>query len=99
MTPYITKRILGKTSREGTSQTLSGRFSRWIGIGFRRWQRRRMRETLHKLDDRTLNDIGLSRDDIYRLVEGLGPRELRMNPVGSQELTKLSEPKADRLAA
>ncbi|MEO5322909.1 DUF1127 domain-containing protein [Mesorhizobium sp. CC13] len=39
--------------------------------GFGRWQRQRAMDQLQALDDRELWDIGLSRNDIPRAVEGL----------------------------
>lgn len=36
-----------------------------------RWQRNRAMATLERLDDRTLSDIGISRNEIPRAVEGL----------------------------
>lgn len=43
-----------------------------------RWQRNRAIGELSRLDERQLDDIGISRNDIPRVVEGLfGPEELR----------------------
>jgi uncharacterized protein YjiS (DUF1127 family) len=39
--------------------------------GFGRWQRRKAMDQLQALDDTELWDIGLSRNDIPRAVEGL----------------------------
>ncbi|MDG4892616.1 DUF1127 domain-containing protein [Mesorhizobium sp. WSM4976] len=39
--------------------------------GLGRWQRRKAMDQLQALDDRQLRDIGLSRNDIPRAVEGL----------------------------
>ncbi|MBX3532476.1 MAG: DUF1127 domain-containing protein [Rhizobiaceae bacterium] len=44
----------------------------------RRWQRSRAINELSLLDDRQLEDIGVSRNDIPRVVDGLfGPDEIR----------------------
>lgn len=54
----------------------------------RRWQRSRAINELSLLDDRQLNDIGISRNDIPRVVKGLfGPEELRAKPP-SEPLTR-----------
>lgn len=44
---------------------------RLIVRGFKRWQRQKAMDQLHALDDRELWDLGLSRNDIPRAVEGL----------------------------
>jgi uncharacterized protein YjiS (DUF1127 family) len=46
-------------------------FARMIVRVFGRWQRRKAMDQLQALDDRELWDIGLSRNDIPRAVEGL----------------------------
>lgn len=46
-------------------------FARMIVCGFARWQRCKVMDQLQALDDRELWDIGLSRNDIPRAVEGL----------------------------
>ena len=42
-------------------------------MAVRRWQRNRALNDLRRLDDRQLDDIGISRNDIPRVVEGLFP--------------------------
>lgn len=39
--------------------------------GFNRWQRQKAMDQLQAMDDRELWDIGLSRNDIPRAVDGL----------------------------
>ncbi|MGQ2905792.1 MAG: DUF1127 domain-containing protein [Neoaquamicrobium sediminum] len=46
-------------------------FARMIVRGFGRWQRQKAMDQLQALDDRELWDIGISRNDIQRAVEGL----------------------------
>lgn len=57
-----------------------GRLFRSIGD---HWNRLRMIRMLEELDDRILNDIGISRADIVSVVDGFDSRELRMVPVAS----------------
>ena len=47
----------------------------------RRWQRNRAFNELSRLDNRQLEDIGISRNDIPRVVEGLfSPEEAEAKP-------------------
>lgn len=47
----------------------------------RRWQRSRAINELSRLDNRQLADIGITRNDIPRVVEGLiGPEEADVKP-------------------
>jgi uncharacterized protein YjiS (DUF1127 family) len=39
--------------------------------GFQRWQRSRAVRALQQLDDRQLDDIGIARNEIPRVVEGI----------------------------
>jgi uncharacterized protein YjiS (DUF1127 family) len=41
-----------------------------------RWQRGQAAAALHRLDDRQLEDIGISRNDIPRVVAGLVPSNI-----------------------
>lgn len=61
--------------------TRPGALRRWFASAARRFQKRRMTEALQRLDDHTLRDIGLTRGDIPRVVNGFDPRELRMTPL------------------
>jgi uncharacterized protein YjiS (DUF1127 family) len=47
-----------------------------------RWQRGRATAELHRLDDRQLDDIGITRNDIPRVVDGLfaPPKRGQTNP-------------------
>ena len=47
-------------------------FARWLS---RRARRRSMGFLLKKPDDRLIEDIGLSRDDLHRLLDALDPPE------------------------
>lgn len=58
-----------------------GLLRRLVRNAVRQSKRRRMIGALHAMDDWLLRDIGLDRDDIPRLVDGLSDRELRMNPL------------------
>ena len=57
---------------------------RWWNSVIRSWQRRKMRAVLHNLDDRILQDIGLSRGEIEDFVDGLSSAELRMAPIAPE---------------
>lgn len=47
----------------------------------RRWQRNRAFNELSRLDDRQLEDIGIPRNDIPRVIEGLfSPNEADVRP-------------------
>lgn len=43
-----------------------------------------MKAVLHSLDDRILQDIGLSRGEIEDFVDGLNSAELRMTPIAPE---------------
>ena len=58
--------------------------SRWWNSAIRSWQRRKMKAVLHRLDDRILQDIGLSRGEIEDFVDGLISAELRMTPIAPE---------------
>ena len=57
---------------------------RWWNSAIRSWQRRKMKAVLHSLDDRILQDIGLSRGEIEDFVDGLNSAELRMTPIAPE---------------
>lgn len=48
-----------------------GFFGRHILLGLRRWQRQKAIAQLRQLDDRQLADIGISRNDIPLVVDGM----------------------------
>lgn len=53
--------------RPGIGATVAGLVSRAV----ERWHRNQAAAALHRLDDRQLEDIGISRNDIPRVVAGL----------------------------
>ncbi|WP_188854783.1 DUF1127 domain-containing protein [Aureimonas glaciei] len=59
-------------SRPGRSGLVA--LSSFFAQGFRRWQKRRVIETLQQLSDRQLEDIGIARNEIPRVAEGLFAR-------------------------
>lgn len=60
--------------RNRGSLNFTAAISRRAKEALRHWQRHRMMRTLQELDDRTLDDIGLARNDIRGLVDELvGP--------------------------
>lgn len=61
--------------------TKVGLIRRWLNLSIRKWQRRRMIAALSAMDTRLLQDIGVERCDIERVVDGFDERELRMVPL------------------
>ena len=59
-------------SRPGFRATVAGLFSRAV----KRWHRSQAAVALHRLDDRQLEDIGISRNDIPHVVAGLVPSNI-----------------------
>ncbi|WP_054007777.1 DUF1127 domain-containing protein [Cypionkella psychrotolerans] len=59
-------------------------FRLWWQSVIRSWQRRKMIAVLSALDDRILQDIGMHRGEIERVVDGFDDRELRMTPVAPE---------------
>ncbi len=47
--------------------------AQFVMRGFKRWQRRKAIADLERLSDRVLRDIGISRNDIPRVVDGMLP--------------------------
>ncbi|WP_367717112.1 DUF1127 domain-containing protein [Nitratireductor sp. GISD-1A_MAKvit] len=76
---------LGQSNRDG----ISGRLRRLAQKAVRNWQRRRMIAALRAMDDSLLDDIGVSRNEIPRIVNDFDDRELRMRPV-SREVERQS---------
>ena len=52
----------------------------WLAGALRQWQRKKMIAALQAMDNRLLNDIGIERCNIERVVDGFDGRELRMVP-------------------
>ncbi|MDX0190458.1 DUF1127 domain-containing protein [Sinorhizobium meliloti] len=62
--------------RDPTLRTATGIIARLLQHAILNWQRNRAAVALQQLDDRLLEDIGIIRNDIPRIVEGLfGPPE------------------------
>lgn len=80
MSEFLTGQMLETDGRPGSLERIYGFGRRWVVAGLLRWRRRRMAQTLNALDDWTLRDIGISRADIPRIVDGFDRRELRMAP-------------------
>ena len=77
--------------RSGVRATLAGLVSRAL----KRWHRAQAAAALHRLDDRHLEDIGISRNDIPRVVAGLLPSNIET----STQDARMSEHAARLLAA
>lgn len=58
--------------RSGFRARLAGLFSR----AMERWHRSQAAAAFHRLDDRQLEDIGISRNDVPHVVEGLVPSNI-----------------------
>jgi len=58
--------------RPGFRATVAGLVSRAV----ERWHRNQAAAALHRLDDRQLEDIGISRNDIPHVVAGLVPSNI-----------------------
>lgn len=58
--------------RPGFRATVAGLVSRAV----ERWHRSQAAAALHRLDDRQLEDIGISRNDIPHVVAGLVPSNI-----------------------
>ncbi|MBX3576254.1 MAG: DUF1127 domain-containing protein [Rhizobiaceae bacterium] len=55
---------------------LRATFADLISRATQRWHRGQAAAALHRLDDRQLEDIGISRNDIPRVVAGLVPSNI-----------------------
>lgn len=77
--------------RPGLRGTMAGLFTRAL----KRWHRAQAAAALHRLDDRQLEDIGISRNDIPRVVAGLVPSNIET----STQDAGISEHAARLLAA
>lgn len=77
--------------RSGFRATVAGLVSRVL----KRWHRAQAAAALHRLDDRQLEDIGISRNDIPRVVAGLVPSNIET----STQDARISEHAARFLAA
>ena len=75
-----------KPHRSGQRKTgrRRGMLRRWARNIVRNWQRRRMIAALRAMDDNLLHSIGISRNEIPRVVDGLADRELGMRPVAPE---------------
>ncbi|MCB1363640.1 MAG: DUF1127 domain-containing protein [Rhodobacteraceae bacterium] len=81
MSIYLYRQFLDSTPRQADAFQDDSVF-RLLGRAImRNVRRRRMIRQLQELDDHILADIGISRGDIPRVVDGLDARELRMTPV------------------
>jgi uncharacterized protein YjiS (DUF1127 family) len=76
MTEYMSTRESAAASPERF-----GVFRRWLLAILTDWRRRKMIEALERLDDKTLEDIGIDRGDIPLVVAAFDSRELRMTPI------------------
>ncbi len=78
---YLTQRQPNPGTQRITKRRDGLSLRRWLSAAARQWQRGRMNAALEAMDDRLLRDIGIYRSDIWRVVDGLSDRELRMAPL------------------
>lgn len=81
MHPNLHRYRLDPVAQRRNAPADGGLFRRWMLAVTRQWQRRKMIAALDALDDRLLEDIGIFRGDIRRLVDGFDDRELGMVPL------------------
>jgi len=70
--PNHTTTLPASGLRPGFRATVAGLVSRAV----KRWHRGQAAAALHRLDDRQLEDIGISRNDIPHVVAGLVPSDI-----------------------
>lgn len=99
MSDHLNTQMHNPASRRNRANEKSGLFRRWILKTIRSWKRRRMITALEQLDDRTLADIGVRRNDIPRVVDGFDARELRMVPLARPTTAEEAENHTLRKAA
>ncbi len=80
---YSTNPASQADNPHAASVSETGPVRRWLARAARRWKQRRMIAVFNAMDDRLLEEIGIRRADIDRVVAGFDERELRMNPVVS----------------
>ena len=86
MHPCLTHRdyLIQSKNPEPTTERIPFEFAFLRGLAkafLRDWRRRRMTAVLRAMDDRLLDDIGIDRRDIGRIVDSLDDRKLGMPSV------------------
>ena len=56
---------------QGRTVAATGTVGRWLADIVKRWQRNQVIARMHKLDDRRLADIGITRGEITQAVDGI----------------------------
>ncbi|WP_281826792.1 DUF1127 domain-containing protein [Jannaschia rubra] len=74
MSVYITRQLLTSAPDQATRTRTLAVLRRRLHATLRQWRRRKVAAVLQKLDDATLDDIGIVRGQIGRFVQGLNPR-------------------------
>ena len=82
MSTYSTNQIINPAPNMRGGDESNGLVRRMFQSAIRKWRRRKMIAMLETLDDRVLEDIGIHRGDIPRVVDAFDDRELGMTPVG-----------------
>lgn len=88
MSADITQKAPARKAECSAQTQKRNALSRWWTRAVRHWQRRKMIAALAALDDHILDDIGIPRGQIERVVDGFDDQELRMQPVRVQADTK-----------
>ncbi|WP_372520432.1 DUF1127 domain-containing protein [Limimaricola soesokkakensis] len=78
MSIYITRKMIDSSVQKSRNQMNGSIFSVLFRWAIRQLRRRSMMADLQALDDKMLDDIGIHRADIPRLVGTFGDHELRM---------------------
>ncbi|HEY9038081.1 MAG TPA: DUF1127 domain-containing protein [Roseovarius sp.] len=81
MSIYITRQMIDPAHDGRGSHESDGLFRRLFTSAVRNWQRRKAIAELEAMDDATLRDIGIYRNDIPRVVNGFNDRDLGIVPV------------------
>ena len=84
MSVHIKRQMSGTAVLRGSGLNNGTVFRLWGQSVVRSWQRRKMISALSALDDHILQDIGIHRGEIERVVDGFDDRELRMTPVAPE---------------
>ena len=69
----MSNQMINQASSQSRSENRFRPLAQVVMHGLKRWQRHKAIADLERLDDRVLRDIGISRNDIPRVVDGMLP--------------------------
>ncbi|WP_415234271.1 DUF1127 domain-containing protein [Pseudorhodobacter sp.] len=81
MSVCITSQMITPAAGALGNKRTDGLFTRLLGSVVTKWRRHRMIAAFEAMDDRLLDDIGITRGDIRDVVNSFDTRELQMVPV------------------